>query len=442
MAITVGRARWTDKYFSTDIVYTASTTSSSPVTIFPAPVKTDAIDARRILELFRLSEHLPLTKNALQEVAATPVENTQLKRYTRRRKQLVWERVRAVNRIQSDLHAVCPSLMAITGNVDNIWFLNFLTCRDKLTQLATLRKSSLLAIHGVGKTYASQILAWQAQAQFAPDVEWVGEMILQDARRILALGRDIKAVEQQIAEVATRSELAQTIDSIPGFSKITMAEIAGEVGTLARFKSESGLAMYMGMTALDNSSGKKNGAKTPRYVNTRAKAAMDEGLPWLTTDYLLRQLADDVERARVRYNELVQAGIEEDHAKAFHQQYEDSRVLGDDDFMEQAYAESETTCAQVPELKFVIQTVADYYKIKSSTLGLKSRGHKASEARSVIGWLSMEIGAATLSHLAKLFNRDIATISGGVRRIRMRSLQDAPFKARLDQWLGKLTISS
>jgi hypothetical protein len=37
--------------------------------IFPAPAKTDAIDARRILELFQLSDHLPLAKDALQEVA-------------------------------------------------------------------------------------------------------------------------------------------------------------------------------------------------------------------------------------------------------------------------------------------------------------------------------------------------------------------------------------
>ncbi|MDO8369606.1 MAG: IS110 family transposase [Candidatus Nitrotoga sp.] len=242
--------------------------------IFPAPAKTDAIDARRILELFRLSEHLPLAKNALHEVAPTPVENDQLKRTTRRRKQLVWERVRVINRLQSDLHAVCPGLMAITGEADNIWFLNFLTCRDKLTKLANLRRSSLLAIPGVGKTYAAQIQAWQAQAQFATDAEWVGEMILQDAHRILALGKDIKALDLKIAGIAVQLKLAQTIGSIPGFGKTSMAEIAGEVGTLERFKSETGLAMYMGMSALDNSSGKKNGVKTPRHVNTRAKAAM------------------------------------------------------------------------------------------------------------------------------------------------------------------------
>jgi transposase len=242
--------------------------------IFPAPAKTDAIDARRILELFRLSEHLPLARDALHEVAPTPVVNDQLKRLTRRRKQLVWERVRVINRLQSDLQAVCPGLLAITGEAGNLWFLNFLTCRDKLPKLAKLRQSSLLAIRGVGKLYASRIQAWQLQAQFAPEVEWVGEMIQQDARRILALGEEIKAIEQQIAGIAVQSELAQIIGSIPGFGKTTMAEIAGEIGTLERFETEAGLAIYTGMAPLDNSSGKKNSTKAPRQVNTRAKAAM------------------------------------------------------------------------------------------------------------------------------------------------------------------------
>lgn len=242
--------------------------------IFPAPAKTDAIDARRILELFRLSEHLPLVKDALQEVAPTPVENDKLKRLTRRRKQLVVERGRVVNRLQSDLHAICPGLLAITRAANNLWFLNFIACRDELPKLARLRQASLLAIPGVGKKYAAQIHDWQPTAQFAPEVEWVGEMIIQDARRILSLTEDIQALDHNIADIATRSELAQRVGSIPGFGKTSMAELAGEIGTLTRFDDEAGLAMYLGMTALDNCSGKKNGTKTPRQINTRAKAAM------------------------------------------------------------------------------------------------------------------------------------------------------------------------
>jgi hypothetical protein len=37
--------------------------------IFPAPAKTDAIDGRKILELFRLRDHVPLARDVLQEVA-------------------------------------------------------------------------------------------------------------------------------------------------------------------------------------------------------------------------------------------------------------------------------------------------------------------------------------------------------------------------------------
>lgn len=242
--------------------------------IFPAPAKTDAIDARRILELFRLSEHLPLAKEALQEVAPTPVVNDKLKRLTRRRRQVVDERVRIVNRLQADLQAVCPGLLAITKNAHNRWFLNFLTCRDDLSKLAKLRPASLLAIPNVGKTYAARIQSWQAMAQFAPEIEWVGDMLLQDARRILALGEDIRALNSQIKTVAADSELAQSLGSIPGFGDTTMAELAGEIGTVERFATEAGLAFYLGMAALDNSSGKKTGTKTSRHVNTRAKAAM------------------------------------------------------------------------------------------------------------------------------------------------------------------------
>jgi transposase len=242
--------------------------------IFPAPAKTDAIDARRILELFQLSAHISVARDALQAVVETPAVNDKLKRLTRRRKQLVNERVRLVNRFQADLQAVCPELNNITGDVTNVWFLNFLTCRDALPKLLRLQEKSLLAIPAVGQKYAAAIQLWQRTAVFAPDVDIVSEMILQDARRLKALRADIKTLDSSIKAAATDSALAQTLLSIPGFGDTSAAELAGEIGTVARFESEAGLALYTGMAALDNSSGKKTGARTPRQVNTRAKAAM------------------------------------------------------------------------------------------------------------------------------------------------------------------------
>lgn len=44
--------------------------------------KTDAIDTRKILELFHFKDHLPLAKDALQKVVSVPSVNEKLKRLT------------------------------------------------------------------------------------------------------------------------------------------------------------------------------------------------------------------------------------------------------------------------------------------------------------------------------------------------------------------------
>jgi transposase len=120
--------------------------------IFPAPAKSDKIDTRKILELMHMREVLPLAKAVLHRVGETPVENQQLKRFTRRRRQLVEDKVRVANRLHGDLQAVSPGLLEITGEVDTIWFLNLLTCRDDLTKLAGIKPASVLKIAGVERS--------------------------------------------------------------------------------------------------------------------------------------------------------------------------------------------------------------------------------------------------------------------------------------------------
>jgi transposase len=242
--------------------------------IFPGAAKTDAIDARKGLELFQICDHLPMAKDVLQEVRKTPQENEILKRLSRRRRRLVDERVRVLNNLQADLHAVCPGLLEITGEADNLWFLNFLTSTDDLRKLARMREATIRKIPGIGKTYASVIINWQKRAQFSHDVEWVGAMIQEDAARVLELRDKIEALEAKMADVAHGSNIAKTLATIPGFGAICTAELAGEIGTIDRFNNEASLALYIGMANLDNSSGKQKGSKPPRQVNSRAKAAM------------------------------------------------------------------------------------------------------------------------------------------------------------------------
>ena len=246
--------------------------------IFPGAAKSDRIDARKGLELFQLSDHLPLAKEVLQEVSGTAPENEILKRLTRRRRRLVNERVRVVNNLQADLQAVCPGLLEITGEASNQWFLNFLLSADTLPQLARLKRSTLLKIPSVGVKSAAIIEHWQKRAHFSQEVEWVSEMIQEDAKRCLELDEKIKRLQAKIAEVAKNSKIAKTLRSIPGFGAVCTSELAGEIGTIERFASEGSLSLYLGMSMLDNSSGKYQGTKAPKHVNTRAKAAMMIGV--------------------------------------------------------------------------------------------------------------------------------------------------------------------
>ncbi|MDI6868584.1 MAG: IS110 family transposase [Coprothermobacterota bacterium] len=242
--------------------------------IFPGPAKTDSLDVRKMLELFHLKDHLPLAQDVLQEVPEIPPANEKLKRLTRRRKELVEEKVKVANRMQADLNSVCPELLLITGSIDNLWFLNFLTSRDDLRKLARMHKESLTSIPAVGKKYAEIIEKWRRKAKFSPEAEYVSPMIISDAKRILELFKEITSLDKAIEELSLNSEIARRLDSIPGFGKVSSAELAGEIGTFDRFPSEASLALYLGMCPLDRQSGGSHGTKRPRQVNKRAKTAM------------------------------------------------------------------------------------------------------------------------------------------------------------------------
>lgn len=242
--------------------------------IFPAAAKTDRIDTRKTLELFQLREHLPMAAGVLQEVMPTPAENDLLKRLARRRRRLVEERGRLINALQADLRATAPGLLQITRFAGNRWFLNFLTCRKDIRTLARLQRASLLKLPAIGNVYARRIQAWQHAACFGPDVALVSGMIHQDASRIRELNAQIDALEDAMARIAADSAIARQLASIPGFGQVCSTELAGEIGTIERFRSEASLALYLGMATLDNSSGKYRGSKPPKHVNVRAKAAM------------------------------------------------------------------------------------------------------------------------------------------------------------------------
>ena len=210
----------------------------------------------------------------LQEVHSIPQVNQELKRLTRRRERLVDERVDYINTLQTDLRAISPGLVEITKNVKNVWFLNFLASSDDLRKLVNKSKKTLLNIKQVGKKYVEIILQWQNNATFSDDISFMSAMLNQDIARIIALGEMIKELDKQIFERLGSSQIASRLLSMKGFGVKCCGALAGEIGCIERFKKESSLALYLGMAALDNSSGKYQGSKRSKQVNRHAKAAM------------------------------------------------------------------------------------------------------------------------------------------------------------------------
>ena len=108
------------------------------------------------------------------------------------------------NRLHSDLNAVCPGISSITGSVDNLWFLNFLSSRKDIRKLSGMHQDSLLSIRGVGKKYAKAIGEWQRRARFSSEVKYVGPMIISDAKRLLELMKQIADLENRRREYLAR----------------------------------------------------------------------------------------------------------------------------------------------------------------------------------------------------------------------------------------------
>ncbi len=108
-----------------------------------------------------------------------------------------------------------------------------------------------------------RIQAWQNDACFGHDARLVGDMIRQDAMRILELNRQVKALEVEAARIAAKSAIACQLASIPGYGAVASAELAGEIGTIARFKSEASLALYLGMATLDTAAQRHQSTSTP-----------------------------------------------------------------------------------------------------------------------------------------------------------------------------------
>jgi transposase len=82
-------------------------------------------------------------------------------------------------------------------------------------------------------------------------------VLLDAAREIEALDKRLRAVEHELEQVASKTELTIQLQTIPGVGLITATALMAFVGDLARFRSGRHFASYLGLTPRESSSGLK-----------------------------------------------------------------------------------------------------------------------------------------------------------------------------------------
>ncbi len=145
-----------------------------------------------------------------------------------------------------------------------------------------------------------------------------------------------------------------------------------------------------------------------------------EDLPWLTTEWILGQFDSNLKPARQKYAEFVLDGIALGHQKEFHRGKSDTRVIGDDNFLEKVLGQPVRLKRSLPTLQSVVKIISKAYGHKVQDLKAPGRNRRMAEARHLVGLVVVRLGIVSLTSVASLFGRDVATLSIGIKRLTLK----------------------
>ena len=157
-----------------------------------------------------------------------------------------------------------------------------------------------------------------------------------------------------------------------------------------------------------------------------------EHIPWLTCDAVLAQFGNTVKEGREQYDRFVMDALDEKHRPEFHQGGDDSRVLGEDHFLQQVMAQTDEVAVKI-SLDDLLAFVARAFEIDLRDLCSVSRKRNLTEARGVAAWLVAETGQHTLAELARCMHRDPSALSLQAKKVRERAMKETQFRQKLDK---------
>lgn len=142
---------------------------------------------------------------------------------------------------------------------------------------------------------------------------------------------------------------------------------------------------------------------TYRWSSHRAYLG-EEALPWLTTDWVLGQFGSRLAVARARFAAFIEAGRAEGHSEVFYGGKDDSRVVGEEDFVKKVLPKK-ARGTKPPSLSAIVAYVCQVASLSEAALKAPGKGRTEAKVRALAGRLARKSQTATLTRVADHFHR-------------------------------------
>ncbi|WP_066515997.1 IS110 family transposase [Curtobacterium ammoniigenes] len=232
--------------------------------------KTDAKDARIIADQARM-------RTDLQPVMSAEQISIDLRLLTSRRTDLIYDRVRAINRLRATMLEYFPALERAFDYSKSKGALMLLSGYQTAPQLRRIGQPRLAAwlkkrgVRGAAAVAAKALAAAQAQHTTMPTETTASALVAIMAEEITVIDAKLSELDQQILETSRWHEYAELLESMPGFGPILAATFIANIGgSLDAFQSPDRLASVAGLAPAPRDSGRISGnLHRPRRFNRR-----------------------------------------------------------------------------------------------------------------------------------------------------------------------------
>jgi REP element-mobilizing transposase RayT len=167
----------------------------------------------------------------------------------------------------------------------------------------------------------------------------------------------------------------------------------------------------------------------------------NEVLPWLTTMPLLSMFSPTREPAVRAYRAFIDQGLFQRRRPEFHGEgLADSRVLGDDDFLEKSLGADKSPFDCIP-IGEIVTAVCRQYSLTEGELARPGKERSGARARAMAAWIVQDIPSVTLRELAEKTGRDISSLSAAALRLRKSSVAAPELLREKGEVLDQITRS-